>query len=202
MNKDMDTQFPPTDQTPAPAKKSRHWLWLILGFVLVLALAAAAFLGGRYLQNGPGAIGGGMFLSSNGSGSQAVQHIFNKNDIIPAPQLPQTAADVTGVFLRRQNNSFFIGTGHVALQVKGNGPNGKAQVGSSYDGPVVEVVTTPDTKIYKDVTDLDNAPSNTKVQQKVVRGSPNEIGQTSMIDAWGKKTGDRLVANVLLYNNQ
>ena len=201
MNDKSETELASLDETPTPARKSRRPLWLILGVVLVLVLAAAAFLGGRYLQNGLTAIGGVTFLSSNGPGSRAVQQIFSKNDIIPAPELPQTAADATGVFLRRQNNSFFIGTGNVTLQVKGNGPNGKPQVGSSYDGPVVEVVTTPNTKIYKDVTDLNSVPSNTKVQQKVVPGSLDEISLTSMINAWGKKTGDRLVADVLLYNN-
>ena len=32
-------------------------------------------------------------------------------------------------------------------------------------------------------------------------GSLDEVGQTSMVNAWGKKTGERLVANLLLYNN-
>lgn len=203
MNDNPESEFEFLEEVPTSAKKSHRLLWVILGVVLVLVLSAAAYLGGRYMQNGPSTIGGvfgSMFLSSKGPGGH-VEQIFSKNDIIPAPELPQTAADATGVFLRRQNNSFFIGTGNVTLQVKGNGPNGKPQVGSSYDGPVVEVVTTPNTKIYKDVTDLNSVPSNTKVQQKVVPGSLDEISLTSMINAWGKKTGDRLVADVLLYNN-
>ncbi len=201
MNGNPEPESVSLEEVPTPVKKSHRLLWVILGVGLVLVLALAAFLGGRYLQNGPGVIGGGMFTSSSGPGGH-VEQIFSKNDIIPALELPKAAADVTGVFLRRQNNSFFIGTGNVTLQIKGNGPNGKSQVGSSYDGPAVEVVTTPNTKIYKDVTDLNNLRSNTKVQQKVILGSLDEIGQTSMINAWGKKTGDRLVANVLLYNNQ
>jgi hypothetical protein len=199
MNDNPEQQSAVLGEPLTPARKSRRLLWVILGVVLLLVLAAAAFLGGRYLQKGPLAIGG-MFLSSKGPEGH-VEQIFSKNDIIPAPELPQTAADATGVFLRRQNNSFFIGTGNVTLQVKGNGPNGTPQVGSSYDGPLVEVVTTPNTKIYKDVTDLNNVPSHTKVQQKVVPGSLDEISQTSLINAWGKKTGDRLVADLLLYNN-
>jgi hypothetical protein len=205
MNEDKDTQFTTIDQTPARAKKSRLPLWLILGVVLVLVLAAAAFLGGRYLQKGPTAIGG-MFLSSNGPGGHMVEQVFSKNDIIPAPELPKTAADARGIFVRRQNNSFFIGTGKVQLQVKkeANNPNSTAQAASSYDGPVVEVVVTANTKIYRDDTfqNIKDLPSNgTKIQQKVVPGSLDEIGQNSAINAWGKKTGDRLVADVLLYNN-
>jgi hypothetical protein len=203
MGDNPETQQTNLEGMPVPAKKSRRPLWVILGVGLVFLLAAAAFLGGRFLQNGPSAIGGGMFLSSNGSGGQAVQQVFSKNDIIPAPELPTTAADATGVFLRRQNNSFFIGTGNVNIHVGGGGPNGASQVSSSYDGPMVEVIVTNNTKIYRDDTfqNEPDLPSGSKIQQKVVPGSLDEIGQTSMINAWGKQTGDRLVADLLLYNN-
>lgn len=203
MNGNPEPESVSLEEVPTPVKKSRRLLWLILGVGLVLVLAAAAFLGGRFLHNGPAAIGEGMFLSSSGPGGQAVQQIFSKNDIIPAPELPKAAADATGVFLRRQNNSFFIGTGNVNIHVGGNGPNNASQVGSSYGGPVVEVVVTNNTKVYRDVTfqNETNLPSDSKLQQKVVPGSLDEIGLTSMINAWGKKTGDRLIADVLLYNN-
>jgi hypothetical protein len=203
MGDNPETQQTNLEGMPVPAKKSRRSLWVILGVGLVFLLAAAAFLGGRFLQNGPSAIGGGMFLPSNGSGGQAVQQIVSKNDIIPAPELPQTAADAIGVFLHRQNNSFFIGTGNVNIHVGGGGPNGASQVSSSYDGPQIEVVVTNNTKVYRDDTFQNEPalPSGSKIQQKVVPGSLDEIGQASMINAWGKQTGDRLVANVLLYNN-
>jgi flagellar basal body-associated protein FliL len=208
MNENPETQLESLDEMPIPAKKSRRLLWVILGVALVLVLAAAAFLGGRYLQKGPAANGGGnggLSLSSTGPGGPVSRSISN-NDIIPAPELPQTAADARGIFVRRQDNSFFIGTGKVTLQVKkeGDNPNSTPQAGSSYDGPVVEVVVTNNTKIYRDDTfqNLKDLPSNgTKIQQKVVPGSLDEIGQNSFVNAWGKKTGDRLVADVLLYNN-
>jgi flagellar basal body-associated protein FliL len=207
MDDNPETQLESLEEVSTPAKKSRRWLWVILGVVLVLVLAAAAFLGGRYLQKGPTALGGGnggMFLSSNGPGGQMARSI-NKSDIIPAPELPTTAADATGIFVRRQNNSFFIGTGKVTLQVskQADNPNNTPQTGSSYDGPVVEVVVTANTKVYRDDTfiNIKDLPSGSKIQQKVVSGSLDEIGQNSFINAWGKKTGDRLVADVLLYNN-
>jgi flagellar basal body-associated protein FliL len=209
MDDKPETQRTDLEAISMPAKKSRRLLWIVLGVLLVLMLAAAAYLGGRYLQNGPttfgGSNGGGIFLSSNGPGGKVARSI-GKNDIIPAPELPTMAADATGVFVRRQNNSFYIGTGKVTLQVKkeANNPDSTPQTGSSYDGPVVEVVVTNNTKIYRDDTfqNLKDLPPNgTKIQQKVVSGSLDEIGQTSLINAWGKKTGDRLVADVLLYNN-
>jgi flagellar basal body-associated protein FliL len=207
MDDNPETQVTELEEISAPAKKSRRWLWVILGVVLVLVLAAAAFLGGRYLQKGSSALGGGggIFLSSTGPGGQ-VSRSISKNDIIPAPELPKTAADERGILVRRQNNSIFIGTGRVTLQVKkqADNPNSTPQTGTSYDGPVVEVVVTNKTKVYRDVTfqNLKDLPSDgTKIQQKVVPGSLDEIGQTSFINAWGKKTGDRLIADVLLYNN-
>ena len=62
---------------------------------------------------------------------------------------------------------------------------------------------TANTKIYRDDTfvNLKDLPSGSKIQQKVVPGSLDEIGQNSTINAWGKKTGNRLIADVLLYNN-
>jgi hypothetical protein len=203
MDENPETQSESLEEMPIPAKKSRRSLWVILGVGLVFLLAAAAFLAGRFLQNGPAGFGKGMFLSPNRSEGRAVHQIFSKNDIIPAPDLPKAAADATGVFLHRQNNSFFIGTGNVNIHVGGGGPNGASQVSSSYDGPEIEVVVTNNTKVYRDDTfqNEPDLPSGSKIQQKVVPGSLDEIGQASMINAWGKQTGDRLVADLLLYNN-
>jgi hypothetical protein len=192
MDDHPETQLTDLEEIRAPSKKSRRWLWAILGIVLVLFLAAAAFLGGRYLQNGSLSTGGsnsGMLLSSGGPAG-SVRRQFSNNELIPAPELPKTAPDVNGVFVRRQNNSFFVGTGQL--------------LSGSYDGPVVEVVVTNNTKVYKDDTLLNpnNLPSNgTKFQQKVVPGNLDEIGQDSLINAWGKKIGNRLIADVLEYNN-
>jgi hypothetical protein len=201
MDENPETQLESLDDMPTPVKKPRRLLWLILGVALVLVLAAAAFLGGRYLQKGPQqAIGQGNGIAiSNGPGGQT--RFFSSNDIIPAPELPQTAADARGIFVRRQNNSFFVGTGKVQLSIEVK-PGGTPQSGSSYDGPLVEVVATANTKIYRDDTDLPNVSSTeTKIQQKVSPGDLNDIGQNSMINAWGKKVGDRLVADVILYSN-
>jgi hypothetical protein len=201
MDDNPETQLTDFEVMPTQVKKSRRWLWLILGVVLVLLLGAAAFLGGRYLQKGPlQATGQGNGIAiSNGPGGQT--RFFSNNDIIPAPELPKTAADVRGVFVRRQNNSFYIGTGKVQLSISMK-PGSTPQTGSSYDGPLVEVVATANTKIYRDDTDLPDQPANaTKIQQKVSPGSLDEIGQNSTINAWGKKSGDRLVADVILYSN-
>jgi hypothetical protein len=184
MDENPETQVTDLEEMPAPSKKSHRWLWVIPGVALVLALSAAAFLGGRYLQNGSPSTAGGR-------------------EIIPAPELPTAESDVTGLFVRRLNNSFFVGTGNITGQKKA-GPNGAPQITLGYDGPVVEVVVTTNTKIFSDVTAQinQNRPRNgTPIQQKVVPGNLDEIDHNTIIIAWGKKTGDRYIADVLLYNN-
>ncbi len=59
------------------------------------------------------------------------------------------------------------------------------------------------TILYKDVTERQfngQPPSSQKIQQVVEAGRIEEIGEGSMITAWGKKTGDRLIADVLVYS--
>jgi hypothetical protein len=176
---------------------------LITGGVIVLALllAGAAFIGGRLLK-GQGLTGGPRNVrpilgGGNGPSSQQSRGSGNEVEIQPAKELPQTPADVAGVFDHRQDNSIFIGTGQVTMtQQNGGSPE------SSHDGPVVEVVVTSQTKIYKDVTAKQfngPPPEGQKVQQVLEPGSLEEIGQGSMITVWGRKTGDRFIADVLVY---
>jgi hypothetical protein len=192
MEDKTETQQTDLEEISAPAKKSRRWLWAILGLVLVLFVGAAAFLGGRYLQNGSlsTAGGNGGMFSSSGEPGGSVRRQFSNHELIPAPELPKKAPDENGIFVRRQNNSLFVGTGQL--------------LSGSYDGPVVEVVVTNSTKLYRDDTQLDSSPlpsNGTKFQQKVVPGNLDEIGEDSLINAWGRKTGNRLIADVLVYNN-
>jgi hypothetical protein len=43
------------------------------------------------------------------------------------------------------------------------------------------------------------APQGQKIQQVVEEGTLDEIGENSTITVWGRKTGERLIADVLLY---
>ncbi len=184
MNDNSETQLTDLEEIPTPSKKSRRGLWLILGVVLVLVLGAAAFLGGHYLQNGSPSTAG-------------------RRDLIPALELPTAQPDITGLFVRRQNNSFFIGTGNITGQKKA-GLNGAPEITLGYDGPVLEVVVTTNTKIYSDVTAQNNQNrprDGTPIQQTVVPGNLDEIDHNTIINAWGNKSGTRLIADVLVYNN-
>lgn len=185
--------------TPAPRKSKLPY---IIGAIIILLLAGAAFVGAR-LMNGQGFPGftlggpGGGF--SLGGGDKNVR--INLDDITPAKELPQTPADVRGIFDHRQDNSIFVGTGKVMMTVKKD-QSGKVETAANHDGPTIEVVVTAQTKIYQDVTMKQfngPPPEGQKIQQVVEGGTLDEIGQPSMLTVWGKKTGDRFIAEVLVY---
>ncbi len=174
---------------------------LIIGGVvlLLLLLAGAAFVGGRLL-NGQG-------LSSESPSDSGLSLFTNgkspvKLDIQPAKELPQTPADVRGIFDHRQDNSLFVGSGQVTVGMKKDA-SGNVETSSSHSGPTVEVVVTTQTTIYKDVTMRQfegEPPAGQKIQQVLEPGSLDEIGQASQITVWGRKTGDRFIADIVVYS--
>jgi hypothetical protein len=189
------------DSIIEPKKKGRTWL--IAGGVLVLVavLAGAAFVGGRLL-NAPTQVSSGgdgpMIVTSKGGGART----FSKLDMEPAKELPTTSPDVNGLYQRRADSSIFIGTGKIQVMAQVS-QGGAVSMTSNYDGPVVEVVVTHDTTIYRDVTmkQFDGPPPDgQKLQQVVEPGSIDEIGENSTVVVWGDKRGERIVARVLMYS--
>ena len=177
---------------------------LIIGGIagLVLLLAGAAYVGGRLLngQGLPGLSSGGpgMFFG-NGNGKQQVR--ISSKDFLPAKELPQTPALARGVFVRRQDNSIFVGTGNVRLTVQKD-RSGNVQSSADHDGPTVEVVVTGQTTVYEDVTMQQFSgppPQGQKIQQVVQPGTLDRLGETSTVTVWGRKTDDRIIADVLVY---
>jgi hypothetical protein len=192
-------QANPTLAHAAPKKKG-----LLIGIgivVLVALLAGAAFVGGRLLngQGLPGLSSGGPSISIGPGGGKSVR--ISSKDVLPAKELPQTPADVRGLFDHRQDNSLFIGTGNVTMSVMKD-QSGQVHTSASHTGPVVEVVVTNQTKVYEDVTMQQfngPPPQGQKIQQVVQPGSLDGVGQYSDITVWGRKTGDRYIADVLVY---
>ncbi len=169
--------------------------------VLVAVLAGAAFVGAQLLagQGLPGqtASSGGMNLVTSQGGKQAQ---MAQDQRIPAKELPQTPADVRGVFDHRKDNSIIAGTGVIISDVQKD-QNGNVTSSSTYSGPTVEVVVTPQTIVYRDVTNqqFNGQPPSGKIPHVLEPGSLDDVGKDSLIHAWGKKTGDRLIADVLVY---
>ena len=191
-----------------PSRKSKKH-WLIGGaIILVLLLAGAAFLAGRLMTNrqqgslngltiagGPG-LQGGPAMIQGGSVTTGGGGI----SMTPAPELPTLQPDISGVFVKRTDSSFFIGTGSTSIAVMGSSSGQSLDPQVSYDGPSYEIVITKNTLIYKDTTPMNPGASAGPIQQTVTPGSLNDLNTMSMVSVWGKKTGDRYVADVILYS--
>jgi hypothetical protein len=142
---------------------------------------------------GGGAWTAGQGLSQNGEAFQI--------EFLPAPELPTTPPEVNGIFTRRDDNSLFVGTGAITFAIAA-GPGEAPESSSSYDGPEVEVVVTSQTQVYRDATFNAGPPSEGgEIQQKVEPGDIEEIGSDSALTVWGKKSGDRVIAEVLMYSS-
>jgi hypothetical protein len=166
-------------------------LFFILGIV-ILFVGAAAFIAGRLINAGVGTVGLG--------GPYGGRVSISINDINPAPELPATRADLTGSLVERKDKtivvqafSFDSGVGGIA----GDSPL------DEHSGIKVEVVVTGETMIYRDVTELP-APVNGEihnVQQAVEEGTLDDLSAQSFISVWGRRSGDRITADVLFYSN-
>lgn len=187
-------------ETPIPEKKSSLLKWIGL-IVLVIILVAAAFVGGQLLNRANPLAGGpngqGIFVSSEGAGGGERMEV--QLQVTPAPELPTRQPDATGLFVSREDNSLFIGTGNVTMMV-----NSEGEASSSYEGPVVEIVVTGDTQVYKEVSNFPGPPTDGEtvqvLQQEVAEGTIEEIGDDGHVSVWGRKVGDRIIADILVYS--
>jgi hypothetical protein len=189
----METQEP----TPTPRKS---YLPYVIGVSLLVLLAAASFIAVRYFNQQRGNMTGGPGENEIVlSGSDGFTKSFSL-DIEPAKELPVTEPEVRGIFVERKDNSIFVGTGDVTMIVKGNPVGSESSAESSHSGPTVEVVVSTDTKVYRDVTELDPDNPEATVQQKVELSTIDEITQQTSITVWGRKVGDRVIADVLMFS--
>ncbi len=179
--------------------------WIIAGAVLflVVLLGGAAYVGGQLLstRGKQEASGSGPQLRLSNNGGNQSYGIKLKT----APELESLGAPLykSSVFVRRSDNSIFVGTGMVKMMAT-KGQDGNVSASTQYDGPVVEVVVTHDTKIYRDVTlkqfTGQQPAGDMKLQQVIEAGTLDEIGENSMVQVWGTQNGDRATATVLVYS--
>jgi hypothetical protein len=182
-------------------KKSKLIVGLIVGVVI---LGAAAFVGGKLITNKANGLGGVFNLGGSTVSSTSIE-------IEPSPLLPKTKASVYGTLSERKDNSILIQT--VSLDASADGSISVAAVASEdvesgevvtefvgEKGPQVEVVTTKDTLIYKDVTEFHYTSEET-TQQELETGSLDELSKSSIITVWGRKVGDRIIADVIVIYN-
>jgi hypothetical protein len=86
-------------------------------------------------------------------------------------------------FLRK--SYIFVGTGEIELSVTLDQASGQRQTNSSYSGPVLEVVVTRETVVYRDETRIPSpgagAVSGAQTVQQVVKlvDSLDELGENT-----------------------
>jgi hypothetical protein len=163
----------------------------ILAVILLLLVGASSFAAGRMMNEGRNPL---ALLGLGGNRTLT--------DILPAEELPKTPPDVEGLFVERQDT---------LISVQGSGQNQDpdgVEVGSPEDlagGTKVEVLVTAETMIYKDTTEIPSerpsSDNNPPIQQTVVKGILDDlIGSQAYVMVWGRKSGDRLIADTLVYS--
>jgi hypothetical protein len=191
----------PIEETPTP-KKSK--LPYFIGAGLVILLAGATFVAARYLNRGDGNLsvnpmdGSGLSLSIGGPAGGAQSFEL---DITPAEELPKTEPEARGIFVERKDNSIFIGTGQVSVMMSVGEEGGEPVVDTDYSGDKVEVVISNDTIIYRETTELDPENPEATVQQTVELGTIDDITPQCSITVWGRKAGDRIIADVVVFQS-
>jgi hypothetical protein len=156
-----------------------------LGLAAVV-LIGAAFVGGRLLTrptNSTSIFGGPSFIGRE-----------------RAKDLPAETAALIGIFDHRADNSLFVGTHVTKFERRRECDTCPVQRNIAYDGPVVEVVATRDTIIYRNATNFDGPIVGDKIQEIVAPGTLDDIGSQALVEVWGERQGDRLVARVVLYS--
>ena len=157
---------------------------IVLG-VAIVVVGIAAFTAGRILNRGVNP------LSLFGPAGDGIS-------ILPAEELPKMQPAVEGLFVGRQDNMIFVETNPPG----GDGVSG-APVGLG-GGRKFEVVVTTETILYRDTTQPPaRRPSGDdprELQQIVEEGTLDDLNDSqSLVMVWGRKSGDRIVAEVLLY---
>lgn len=167
-------------------------------------------------------IGGGTFtavrlLSAQNAtrdlppGAQVYEDVFDDGSgspvtvqtvILPAEELPQRPSEASGVLARQVDNSYFVGTGSVSVNV--NIVNGVESVAVDHSGPEIEVVTNRDTVFYQDITEVSFESDVSKeqtLQQEIVQvDQPESLPQGGSIQVWGQRSGDRVVAELVVFS--
>lgn len=166
-------------------------LYISLG-IAILLIGIAAFIAGRMLNGKVETVG----LGEPNGGRVSI----SLDDITPAPELPPTKADATGLFLERKDNTIVVQA--VSFGAGVGGVSGDSPM-SEDNGIKVEIVITGETMIYKDVTQIP-APVNGEIhnlQQAAEAGTLGDLNSQTFVSVWGRRSEDRIIADTLFYSN-
>jgi hypothetical protein len=186
--------------------RRRTRVWIAIALVMLIIGVTA---GGCLLQPSQPAAGsgGGNLIQIGGGGSGAPQMFELKEaKVTPAPGMPTGEPDADGLYLRREDQSIFISTGEIEMRVM-IPEGGKEPVAEAHaNGPTLEVVVNRNTEIYKDITaiSMEARRDGLGVQQVVesldsLEALLEEVSQTDTLTVWGERSGDRIVARMIVY---
>ena len=192
-------------------------VWLGIGLLVLLAVLGAGAFTAFQLLTPENEAGGADTAVAAGGGGRVMQSVMSQNGgppvavqttILPAPELPDEPSAAFGILLSREDNTLRVGTGNIDLEVdiEVDPETGQesASLTPSTDGPELEVVLTPDTLIYRDVTDQSIPPEQESGEREIVQQvrpveSSDEITGNLELEIWGERRGDRIVATVIVY---
>jgi hypothetical protein len=192
----------------------RWWIAILITFII----AAAAYVGGSLIEKQKNSTN----QSPNVDLSQA-QEIPSTE-----PALFGMVADTDGDTLivneiNMNNTLGTLGEGGVVsgtITIEGNLESDENSIiipsFVDQENITVEVIVTNQTKVYQnsttvgegniiqgdeapDISELSEIISEEDIVMKIEPGDATQIGPTSFITVWGEKTGDRIIADFILY---
>jgi hypothetical protein len=169
--------------------------------IVILLVGGAAFVAGKMLNNKVNPLG--LFRFGGRGGIMEVSI-----SLVPAPELPTTHPEIIGLFVERKDKIIVVqstslktgGQGFVAQK----GEDGTVLPSSNMNyGPKAEVIITNETTIYHDTTQPSEPLSGESetVQQTVVETTLDDLNPETIVTVWGRESGDRIIAEVLLYSD-
>lgn len=159
-------------------------VWISLAVVVLIAIA---YVAGRYLTGEVNPLN--MLQSAGGDMVMTTIQMEGSKD------LPQVRSIVAGTYSSRADNIIHVKENEVSV-VDGVGYAG----GDDANSVTHDVLVTKDTTIFKDVTDYSTA--GLGVTQQVVEPSDlEEMGEDAFVQVWGRKSGDRVIADTICFSN-
>jgi hypothetical protein len=147
-------------------------LYITLG-VAILLVGAATFVAGRWIN----------LASTEGRVS----------NVTPAPEIPTIAPEISGLLVERKDNTVTLQA--VSFDAGSGWALGDAdEPMDTTSGPQVEILITGETTIYRTNYEVSQA----SIQQVVRDATLDELNSQMMIAVWGRKEGDRIIADLLL----
>jgi hypothetical protein len=137
--------------------------------------------------------------------SGAVQIRFEDPD-----NLPEEGESAFGVFLEQEGGVITLGTGSIEVEMDVEIKNDEEPVRTvnvSHSGDSVDIILTPDTLIYADITprpeisDADLASGSKLIRRIIISGSPEAIGQGMILRVWGMVQDGVVTAEVVVYES-